>query len=732
MRRQALTVRAARWSANHPWRAIVGWILFVALCFAAGTLTGTNKAASQDFRVGEEGRGANIAAAAGLPTPSVEKVLITSPQGPLDVASAQAAAQDVAGRMRAVPDVASVADPVRSADGNAIMVAVTVAGGDRQVVEVVPALLDQTAAVQAAYPGLQLAQTGSGSVEQDVQELIGKDLISSEMITLPITLIILLIVFGSVLAAGVPLLLALSSVGAAIGLAAVVSHVFPSAGGVVTNIILMMGMAVGVDYSLFYLKREREERERAGGKISHLAAVELAAATSGRTILVSGFAVLVSLASMFLADDVIFSSIAAGTMIVVLVAMVSSLTVLPALLAKLGKRVDRSRLPLLRRRTGDSGPGRLWPVLLRPATRHPVVTFLAASIAMVALALPALNMKLSVAGTDTFPREAAAVATYDRLTAAFPAEGVRHLIVVRTDPAQAGQVRAAMEDLAARAQNDPAFGGKTNPSIRTSDDSGVAVLQLAVPYGANSAEGERSLVLLRSQLVPETVARVPGAEAFVAGDVARVVDYAGQQSDKLPWVVGFVLLLTFIMMAAAFRSVVIGLVGVVLNLLSAAAAFGALVVVFQYTWAEGLLGFTSGGFINSRVPLMLFVILFGLSMDYQVFVVSRIREAVVRGVPPRQAVHDGITTSAGVVTSAAVVMVSVFASFVFVSLLEIKQIGFGLAVAVLLDAVIIRILILPSLLVLLGKAAWWPSHLGRQTKSTSDSGVHGEVGVPVR
>jgi putative drug exporter of the RND superfamily len=719
--RQALTVRVAKWSVNHPWQAIIGWILFVALCFAAGQLITPNNAAGKDFRVGEEGNGATVAADAGLPTPSIEKILITPQRGSLDEATATRAAQDVSRRMRAIPDVATVADPVRSSDGNALMVAVTVKGNDRAAIQIVPGLIEQTAAVQQAYPDLVVAQTGSGSVERDVQALIGEDLVSAEMITLPITLIILLVVFGSILAAGVPVLLAITSVAAAIGLTALSTYVFPSAGGAVTNIILMMGMAVGVDYSLFYLKREREERQRSGGTISHAAAVELAAATSGRTIVVSGFAVLVSIAAMFLASDVIFSSIAAGSMIVVLVAMVSSLTVLPALLAKLGRRVDNSRVPFLRRRATQSGTGRLWPAMLRPAMRHPVATLLIATLAMVALSLPALGIKLSVAGTDTFPRQAPAVATYDRLTKAFPNEGVRHLIVIDADPALAGTVRTALDDLAGRAQNDSVFGGRTSPKIRVSEDNRVTTLELAIPYGANSPEGETSLTRLRSQLVPGTVGRITGVQHYVAGDVARVVDYADHQADKLPWVVGFVLLLTLVMMIAAFRSVVIGLIAILLNLLSAAAAFGALVGVFQYTWAEGLLGFTSGGYINSRVPLMLFVILFGLSMDYQVFVVSRVREAVTRGVPPRQAVYEGITASAGVVTSAAVVMVSVFASFVFVSLLEIKQIGFGLAVAVLLDAVIIRIMILPSLMTLLGRASWWPSRLSRRPESTVDT-----------
>jgi RND superfamily putative drug exporter len=287
--------------------------------------------------------------------------------------------------------------------------------------------------------------------------------------------------------------------------------------------------------------------------------------------------------------------------------------------------------------------------------------------------------------------------------------------VVRDNAASSGQVRAALTELAARAQANPAFGGHTGGSIQTSTNQQVNILTLSIPFEATSAPADRTLELLRGTLLPATVGQVPGSQYAVSGDVARDVDYVNNQTSRTPLVVGLVLLLTFVMMVAAFRSVVIGLVAVVLNLLSAAAAFGVLVVVFQYHWAEHLLDFTSYGFISARVPLFLFVILFGVSMDYQVFLVSRIREAVARGVPTREAVFQGISSSAGVVTSAAVVMVSVFASFVFLHLIEVKQIGFGLAVAVIVDAFIVRILILPSLLTLLGDKAWWPSRIVRRS-----------------
>ena len=253
------------------------------------------------------------------------------------------------------------------------------------------------------------------------------------------------------------------------------------------------------------------------------------------------------------------------------------------------------------------------------------------------------------------------------------------------------------------------FGGVVEPGIQTSADGSVHVLTVHIPFAPTTAPAVRTLTALRTNLLPRDLGAVAGVRYAVSGDVARNTDYIANQETKTPIVVALVLVMTFGMMLLAFRSVVLGLIAVVLNLLSAGAALGALVLVFQTHWAEGLLNFTSPGFISARVPLFLFVILFGLSMDYQIFVVSRIRDAIRQGMSPKRAVSVGITNSAGVITSAAVVMVSVFVSFMFLHLLEVKQMGFALAVAVLLDAVVVRVMILPALLTLLGRSAWWPS-----------------------
>ncbi|MEW2175425.1 MMPL family transporter [Streptomyces sp. NPDC005406] len=723
-------VRMARWSARHPWRAIVGWFVFVLLCLGAGITAGNNPATTKDFWVGEAGRAESMATDGGLQRRPTEHVLIRARSGPLDTRQAAAAARELTDRMDALSEVDSVAPPVRSKDGTALRVTVVMKGAELDARKNVVPLLDRTAQVAAAHPELIVEETGSPAISKGVNDQRGDDLALSERLSLPVTLVILLVVFGSVVMAGVPLLLALSSIAATMGLAMLASHLMPDP-GVGTNMILLMGLAVGVDYTLFYLKREREERARAAGRLSSEALVELAAATAGRAVVVSGLAVIVCTATLYLATDVIFSSLATGTVLVVAVAVLSSLTVLPALLVKLGHRAERragrKAARLAKRgvpaRTKAAKPenGRVFGALMRPAQRHPAITLGVSVLVMLAVAAPALGLRLVDPGKDTFSRDIPAMQVYDRLTAAYPELLVKHEVVARSTAERAPEVRRALAELGRTAQGDQPFARTGDPVVRTSADGRISVLELAVPHPAPADEAIASLNHLRDRYIPQTVGELTAVDVAVSGDVARGQDYVHHERSKLPLVIGFLLLLTFLTTAVVFRSVVVGLLGVVLNLLSAAAALGALVLVFQGTWAEGLLDFDSLGAIASRVPLFLFVLLFGLSMDYQVFVVSRIKEAMDHGMPAREAVVDGIARSAKVVTSAALVMVTIFAAFVFLHLTEMKQMGFCLAVAVLLDAVVIRMMILPSALLLLGERAWRPLRRSRRTSPEDPS-----------
>ncbi|MFI2222927.1 MMPL family transporter [Streptomyces fradiae] len=730
MEKQPITVRVASWSALNPGRAIAAWFAFVALCLAVGIAVGTNNAVAEDYRVGESGRAEAIATEAGLERKPTEQIMFSAGSGPLDEAKARAAAQDLGGRMKALPEVLEVDEPVLSESGRMLMVEVTMKGPRREALQHVDPLREQTAAVQKANPELVVEETGDASVSKGLNKQRGDDLAQTEVITFPITLLTLLVVFGSLVMVGVPLLLAVSSIAAAVGLSMVVSHLIPDA-GVGMNVILLIGMAVGVDYTLFYLKREREERDKAAGGLSPEALVGIAAATAGRAIVVSGLAVIVSSATLFLATDIIFSSLATATILVVFVAMVSSVTVLPGLLVRIGRRADRRAARAAERgkpprRRHPERTGRIFTALLNPARKRPAATLVLSALVMVGLALPALGMELRVLNKDTHSRAIPEMQTYDKLNDAFPDRRSEHWVVVRAEGDRRGEVATALDALARRAMDDPMF-SRNPPAVRTSEDGRVSVMTLAVPHRLSSPAATGSLEHLRRDYLPATLGKVPGAQYGVDGPVAVDVDYLAHQDDKLPVVVGFLLLLTFLMTVVVFGSVVIGLVGVLLNLLSVAAAFGLLVVFFQWGLASTLFGFdeSATSAIGSRVPLFLFVILFGLSMDYQVFVVSRIKEAAMDGMATRQAVLDGIEKSAKVVTSAAVVMVTVFASFMFVHLAEMKQIGFSLAVAVVLDAFVIRVMILPSVLILLGDAGWWPSKRTRRAQTAAASGTGG-------
>jgi putative drug exporter of the RND superfamily len=689
------------------------WLVFVVACFVVGGAAGLNEA-DDDQGVGESGRAQVLYDQANFDDPAIENVLITSRGGALDQAAATKAAQDAISRMRGHGGVTEVEGPIPASDGTALLVRITMAGDPDTAADRVDALRAVTADVQAANPSVRVEETGGPSISNALDETLGKDFQRAEYLSLPVSLVILVIAFGALIAAGVPLLLAISSVVGAIGLSTLVSHLIPATEST-NSVILLIGMAVGVDYSLFYVRREREEKKR--GR-AHLDAVEIAAATSGHAVIVSGIAVIVSMAGLFLAGDYVFSSLAVGSILVVAVAMLGSLTVLPAMLSKLGRWVDRGRIPGLWRLTNRQGPPRFWPAVLRPALKYPAVTLAISAGALIALALPAMNMNLKFPGDEDLPRTTPAMQAYDRLTAAFPSTGTTHEVVVKAAAADVGRVRTAIDGMLADAASDPLYALAEQPEVRVSADQRITVVSVPTPHHGGSAEAERSLEKLRTTLAPQALGSVPGAEYAVGGFVAASVDYAEHIRDKLPIVIGFVLVLTLLVMTVTFRSVVVALTSIGLNLLSAAAAYGLLVVVFQGTWAEGILDFHSMGAIVTWLPLFLFVVLFGLSMDYHVFVVSRIREAAQRGMPTRAAVAHGITTSAGTVTSAAIVMVGVFSIFATLSTIDMKQLGVGLAAAILIDATIIRAVVLPSAMALLGKANWWAPKFLRKDEDT--------------
>jgi len=693
------------WSLHHRTIAIGGWVLLVLLCVLGGNLTGTVKATSVQLTPGEAGRAAAMVTAAGLDGHDVESVLITAGSGGwLPDASLRpdsAVVADLTATLHAVSGVSEVGEAVVSTDRSAVLLPVTLADDVKDP----SALLAGVSTAAIRHPELHLGVSGSLTIGADVDNQLAGDFSAALIRSLPITIVILLLAFGALLAAGVPLLLGVSSVLSAVGLYAAASHVLPD-GGTGAEMILLIGMAVGVDYSLFYLKRAREER-RSGR--SGREALTTAGATAGRAVVTSGCAVMVAMAGLFLLDDVNFASMALGAIIVVALAVLGSLTVLPAVLGLLGDKVDRPRIPLLSRLTMSDRPARIWPMLLRPALKFPALTLFLGVVGMLVLAWPATSLRLKNSTAADVPQSLPSVAAQQMITTAFPGERSGLNVVLRGTPAKTEQIGRQVR---AAIGNSATFG--PHPVIRSA--GGTVVISIAVPFDDDSQQAGAALETMRSTVLPGASAGVVGVESAVGGSIAANVDYLDELSTGAPWVISFVVVMTFFLMTWVFRSVVVGLVTILANLLSAGAAFGVLALVFQSNWGAAFLGFHQSGGVIAWIPVFLFVILFGLSMDYHVLVISRIREAAERGLPIRDAIRDGVSGSASVITSAAAVMIAVFAIFAGLHMVEFKELGVGLVVAVFLDAIVVRILILPALMSLLGNVNWWaPSLLRRRT-----------------
>ncbi|MFS3129416.1 MMPL family transporter [Nocardioides sp. Bht2] len=691
------TVRLARWSIRHPWRAIGGWLGLVLAAIVMMALVPTTQIGDDDTRVGQSGEAAAMIDEAGLSDQPVETVLITPERGgqPSFERQAGKAITELQDELAELGEVGSVADPVWSTDGDAALLPIVLARDADQAEDDVPAISEVTERVAKAHPELRIEQSGSTSINTAIWERVGSDLLKAEAISLPITLLIMVFAFGALVAAGVPLLLALTGIAVALGLYAPLSMLVPDAGSV-ASVVMMIGMAVGVDYCLLYLKRERSERRRGVGTTE---AIELAARSAGHAVVLSGLAVMVAMAGLFLSRDMVFAGLAVGAILVVGVAVLGSLTVVPAVLAKLGPRIDKGRVPGLWRLQAKVPNGAISGRLVAPVLRRPVAAALLAGGVLVAISAPALGLKLQSGSLETLPQDVPVVQTAQRVQEIFPSERPTLEVVLSGDPAE---VETGLAAVAAAAEG---AGVGVPGETRLSDDGRTGSLAIAGPAAEGEQANEDAVTELRDELLP-TVLDDQGLGELrwaVGGDVAMSMDYDHNQALTLRLVIVFVLALTMLMIWWYFRSITLALITTALNLLSVGAAFGVMVLVFQYSWADGLLGYTSTGQLINWVPLFCFVVLVGLSMDYHVFVLSRIREHLVDGVGYRDAVRRGITDTASVVTSAAAVMVSVFLAYGFLSMVEMKQMGLSLATAIAIDATVVRLVLLPALMLVFEK-----------------------------
>ena len=638
---------------------------------------------------------------------------------------------DLVARLRALRTVSNIRSPLvaangtlRGHDGRSLLVTFTLAGDMNQAQKNVDAALAATAATARSYPQLRVEEFGQASSNKALNKAFGDDFRKAEYTSLPVTLIILLFAFGSLVAAGVPLLLGLTAVMGALGLLGPVSHLIPVAEGTIDSIVLLIGLAVGVDYSMFYLRRKLEERHAGRSGEDALA---VAAATSGRAVLISGLTVMTAMAGMFLAGNAVFTSFAMGTMLVVAVAIIGSVSVLPAVIAALGDKIERGRMPIIARRRAR-GRSKTWGFIIDRVLRFPALSLGLSAGVLVALAVPALGMHTVDPGTVGLPHGLAIMKTYDRIQKVFPGGPMPAVVVVRANDVSAPAVQKGIAEMSRGALATRQMGGPVIVTI--SGDRTVATVTLSLAGIGTDSRSERALAALRGDVIPRTIGAVPGAQAYVTGLTAGSHDFNTTMKSHLPIVFAFVLGLAFVLLLITFRSLVIPLTTIVLNLLSVGAAYGVLKLVFQDGYLRSLLGADNIGGVIDWLPLFLFVVLFGLSMDYHVLILSRIREEHDRGLATAEAVAEGIKSTAGVVTSAAIVMVAVFSIFATLGEVAFKQVGVGLAVAVLIDATIVRAVLLPSTMKLLGERNWYlPRWAGRMHWPGHRSGGASPLGV---
>jgi RND superfamily putative drug exporter len=681
------------WSTRHPWRAIVVWLVFVALAVAAAIATGTESL--QNGAVGESARGYRLIDQHRAYTPAREYGYVHSDALLASAPAFRSAVADVATRMRR--GLGGDVQIHTSRDRHSVLVA----GIVRQRFSSSEFRASVLAAA-ASHAQVTIEETGDISASDARDRIINRDLHRAELLSVPVTLLILLFTFGAVVAALVPLLLALTAVAATFGLMGPISQVFALDDSVKT-VVLLIGMAVGVDYALFYVIRSREERHR--GLPSH-EALELTARTSGRTVLVSGTTVAIAMAGMYVIGSDIFNGLASGTIAVIACAVAGSVTVLPAVLELLGARIDRGRLPLLPHLRDPGEPSSFWPAVVDRVLRRPILSCVVSAGLLVALAAPALWLHVTKPSDESLSsRSEPTLATLRHVRAEFPGTSAPAVVVVTGPRERRAEALGAVKRLEQLAVSR----GIVHPPFTLSggEDGTSAAIELPLTGAGDNTASRRAISVLRDELIPETLGRIPGVATAVTGVAAEDVDFTRQMKHGIPYVIAFVLVLAFLLLLVAFRSIVVPLKAIFLNLLSVGAAYGVLVLVFQHHWAEPLLGFHSNGAIISWLPLFLFVVLFGLSMDYHVFILSRVREAVDGGMRTDEAVRYGVTVTAGVVTSAALVMVGVFSLFGSLSSLELKEAGVGLATAILIDATIVRAVLLPASMKLLGDWNWY-------------------------
>jgi RND superfamily putative drug exporter len=708
------------WCARYAWLVIILWVVICGSLFATGQLVGTRTYGITDdvglekldsIRAGSvfDANGGSEASETLYGIINHPDLKVSTPEFKAKIASVVIALRSATYLQDGIPAAifSQVVDPtntlpllgLNSVDGSASRIQATIQG-ERELVKkkisAVRPLLNELTKQGSEFKVFFFSST---IINNEALELAAHELDGSLKITIPATFIILLIAFGTLAAALIPLFLAISSLMAAFGILAIYSNTTNGVDSNTTQLIVLMGLAVGIDYSLFMITRYRVERRRGRDK---LAAIEIASGTSGRAVFFSGMVVIISLAGLFIIGIPTFISMAIATIGVVLVSVIGSFTLIPAVLAVLGNGVNWGRIPYFGREH-DEGSG-FWSKLVHRVMQHPIIMVSVVTVLLLALALPLSQFKLGNNGIDGLPDSLDSVQAIHLLTDKWPQGTILRMNVVITN-ADNPETKQAIDNFTEAALKTNGLSGPVDKSL--SRNGKVLRLSIIMSGKRNDQSNKDLIMAIRNELIPRYFGSLPGVTALVSGATALTIDTTKLYMDALPLIFVFVLGLSFILLLVAFHSLIIPIKAIILNLLSTGASYGVLVLVFQEGWFSDQLGFRPTGVIESFVPLFLFTILFGLSMDYHLFILTRIKEAKDRGMPSDEAVEKGISITSGVITSAAAIMVVVFAVFVTLRIIIIKQLGLGLAVAVFVDATIIRSILLPAAMQLLGEMNWY-------------------------
>lgn len=720
--------KLARRSARHPWITIGVWALVIVLAMAAATTTKISHAT--DSGDSEAARAMRLVEQLHGPMPARETVIVASTASTVDDPAFRAFVEGLVAEIRALEGVVTMAHThyempdagLASADGSKTLIPVFLAAEAMHADSEARPLFDLLAKANGR-DGFEVLTVGDGSLNRELMKASQDDLKRSEIIGLPAALVVLVVVFGAAVAAGIPVVIGILGIVVAMGITGALSNLV-GINSYVHNMIVMIGLAVGIDYTLFIIERVREERRRGLAKID---AIVAAGSTASRAVLFSGITVIIALTSLLIVPDETFHGLSIGAVTAVVGAVAGALTLLPAVLSLLGDKINSLRLPGVQHRVQIDNENGFWGRASRQVMRHPVIAIVCSVALLLALAAPVTTMKLGTPGISDMPASLSSVRAFNILDQDFGAGRLAPTrVVVEGDP-HSPAVQGAVNALRQKLATDTGFAEVGRVMI--APDRNVGGFEVILAGEATSKEARAAVERLRSQYIPEAFEGVD-ATVLVGGATAFEIDYVASMVRYLPLVIGFVLALSFLLLTVVFRSVVIPVKAMAMNLLSVGASYGLIVLVFQHGVGAEIFGFRQVETVVAWLPVFLFAVLFGLSMDYHVFLLTRIQERFQHTGDNRGSVSFGLRSTAHIITGAAAIMVVVFGAFAVGELVALQQLGFGLAVAVFIDATIIRSVLVPASMEMLGRLNWYfPSWLNWLPRLNIE-GVPTTIGAP--